>query len=110
MRTNIVMLAALAGLGLSGFAATQAEAKNLSCITGISPSEQRLLRDCEPEPVEEEVFLVYEMPVPPAPPPPEPARMKKHGEGGKGEGAQHDKDPDGPAGGGNAGGPNGAAN
>jgi hypothetical protein len=111
MRTKFVMLAMLAGLGLSNLCMAQAEAKNLSCITGISPSEQRLLRDCEPEPVVEEVEIVYvyEMPVPPAPPP-EPARMKKHGEGGKGEGAQHDKDHDGPAGGGNAGGPNGAAN
>jgi hypothetical protein len=63
MRTNFVMLAALAGLGISGFAATQAEAKNLSCISGISPSEQRLLRDCEPAPVEEEIVYVYEMPV-----------------------------------------------
>jgi len=33
----------------------------------------------------------------------------KHGEGGKGAGAQHDKD-HAPAGGGNAGGPNSAAN
>ena len=107
MRTNFVMLAVLASLGLSGFAAMQAEAKNLSCISGISPSEQRLLRDCEPEPAEEEVFLVYEMPVPPAPPPPEPARMKKHGEGGKGSGVKGDKDHDAPAGGGD---PNSAAN
>ena len=75
MRTNFVMLAVLAGLGLSNLGMAQAEAKNLSCITGISPSEQRLLRDCEPEPVEEEIVYVYEMPVPPAPPPPEPARM-----------------------------------
>ena len=109
MRTKFVMLAMLAGLWLSNLCMAQAEAKNLSCITGISPSEQRLLRDCEPEPVEEEIVYVYEMPVEPPPPPPEPARMK-HGEGGKGEGAQHDKDHDGPAGGGNAGGPNGAAN
>ena len=108
MHTKFLMLAMLAGLGLANLGMAQAEAKNLSCITGISPSEQRLLRDCEPEPAEEEVFLVYEMPVPPAPPP-EPARMKKHGEGGKGEGAQHDTDHDAPAGGGNAGGPNSAA-
>jgi len=109
MRTNIVMLAMLTGLGLSGFAAAQAEAKNLSCISGISPSEQRLLRDCGPEPQEEEIVYVYEMPVEPPPPPPEPARMK-HGESGKGGGVQRDKDHDAPAGGGNAGGPNSAAN
>jgi hypothetical protein len=108
MRTKFVMLAVLAGLGLSNLSMAQAEAKNLSCISGISPSEQRLLRDCGPEPVEEEIVLVYEMPVEPPPPPPEPARMK-HGEGGKGAGAQHDKD-HAPAGGGNAGGPNSAAN
>jgi hypothetical protein len=112
MRTKLVMLAVLAGLGLSSLGMAQAEAKNLSCITGISPSEQRLLRDCEPEPAEEEVFYVYEMPVPPVPPPPppEPARMK-HGEGGKGGGVKGDNDHHGPTGGGgNAGGPNSAAN
>ena len=109
MRANVVLLAVLAGLGLSSFGAVSAEAKNLSCISEISPSEQRLLRDCEPEPVEEEIVYVYEVPVEPPPPPPEPARMK-HGEGGKGEGVQGDKDHDAPAGGGNAGGPNSAAN
>ena len=50
MRTNIVMLAVLAGFGLSSFGAVSAEAENLSCISGISPGEQRLLRDCEPKP------------------------------------------------------------
>ena len=109
MRTKLAMLAALAGLGLSNLGMAQAEAKNLSCISGISPSEQRLLRDCEPEPVEEEIVYVYEVPVEPPPPPPEPARMK-HGEGGKGGGVKGDSDHDAPAGGGNAGGPNSAAN
>jgi hypothetical protein len=111
MRTNIVMLAVLAGLGVSNLGAASAEARNLSCISGLSPGEQRLLRDCEPEAVNEEIVYVYEMPVPPPPPPPsppEPARMK-HGEGGKGAGAQHDKDHDAPGGGGNAGGANSAA-
>ena len=65
MRTNIVMLAMLAGLGLSSFG-TVAVAKNLSCISGISPSEQRLLRDCEPEP--QEFYTVIEV-VNEAPPP-----------------------------------------
>ncbi|HKP23469.1 MAG TPA: hypothetical protein VJV39_06360 [Dongiaceae bacterium] len=108
MRTNLVMLAVLAGLGLSNLGMAQAEAKNLSCISGISPSEQRLLRDCEPEPGEE-IVLVYKMPVEPPsppPPPPEPARMK-HGESGKGEGVKGDKSHDAPGGGGNGGGSHG---
>ena len=111
MRTNIVMLAVMAGLGMSSFGAASAEAKNLSCITGISPGEQRLLRDCEPKP-DDEIYYVLEVvnQVPPPPPPPlEPARIK-HGEGGKGGGTRgRDNDHDAPAGG-NAGGPNGAAN
>lgn len=110
MRTNIVMLAVLAGLELSSFGATSAEAENLSCITGISPGEQRLLRDCEPKP-EDEIYYVLEMvnqaPPPPSPPP-EPARIK-HGEGGKGGTRSRANDHDAPAGG-NAGGPNSAAN
>jgi uncharacterized membrane protein YgcG len=99
---NFVMLAVLAGLGVSGAGA--AEAKNLSCITGISPSEQRLLRDCEPTPqVVKETVYVYEMPVPPPPPPPEPARMK-HGENDKEKGSfGRDKN----GGGGNGGGSHG---
>jgi hypothetical protein len=109
MRTNLVMLAALAGLGLSSLHVASAEAKNLSCITGISPGEQRLLRDCEPEP--QEIYYVLEVvneAPPPPPPPPEPARMK-HGEGGKGGGVHgQEKDHDAPAGG--AGGANSAAN
>jgi hypothetical protein len=100
MRTNIVMLAVLAGLGLSSFGAVSAEARNLSCISGISPSEQRLLRDCEPKPVEEEIVYVLEVLDPP------PARIK-HGEGGKGGGVHGDSDHDAPAGGGD---PNSAAN
>ncbi|NJM92407.1 MAG: hypothetical protein HC861_07085, partial [Rhodospirillaceae bacterium] len=59
MRTNIVMLAVLAGLGLSSGGAMSAD--NLSCITGTSPGEQRLLRDCEPEPVEEEIIYVLQV-------------------------------------------------
>jgi len=109
MRTNVVMLAVLAGLELSSAGAMPAEAKNLSCISGISPSEQRLLRDCEPEPVEEEIIYVLQVINPPPPPPPEPARIK-HGESGKGGGVHGDNDHDAPAGGGDSGGPNGPAN
>ena len=75
MRTNIVMLAVLAGLGLSSFGAAQAEAKNLSCISGISPSEQRLLRDCEQKPQEEEEIVHVLQVIDPPTPPPEPARI-----------------------------------
>jgi hypothetical protein len=107
MRTNMVMLAMLAGLGLSSISAIPAEAKNLSCISGISPSEQRLLRDCEPK-SEEEIIYVLQV-IDPPPSPPEPARMK-HGESGKGGGVKGGKDHDAPAGGGNAGGSNSAAN
>ena len=107
MRTNIVMLAVLAGLGLSGLSAAHAEAKNLSCISGISPGEQRLLRDCEPKP--EEIVYAIEVLNEAPPPPPEPARIK-HGEGGKGGGVRGSRDHDAPAGGGTAGGPHGAAN
>ena len=104
MRMNFVMLAVLAGLGASGAGA--AEAKNLSCITGISPGEQRLLRDCEPKPeVEEEIVYVLEVMDPPPPPPPEPARMK-HGESGKEKGS-FGRDKTGGAGGGNGGGSHG---
>ena len=106
MRTNIVMLAVLAGLGLSSGGAMSAD--NLSCITGISPGEQRLLRDCEPEPVEAEIIYVLQVIDPPSPPP-EPARIK-HGESGKGGGARGDSGHDAPAGGGDPGGPNSAAN
>lgn len=97
MRTSIAILAVLAGLGPSSFGAVSAEAKNLSCITGISPGEQRLLRDCEPKP--EEIYYVYEVLVqPPPPPPPIPL---KNGEGGKGGGTRgQDQDRDAPAGGG----------
>ena len=110
MRTSFVMLAALAGLGAAIFGAAPAEAENLSCITGISPGEQRLLRDCEPEPVQFYVLEVVNQAPPPPPTPPEPARMK-HGEGGKGGGTRgRDNDHAAPAGGGNAGGANSAAN
>ncbi|HJR20179.1 MAG TPA: hypothetical protein VJ822_01055 [Dongiaceae bacterium] len=101
MRTNIVMLAVLAGLGLSSFGAMPAEARNLSCITGISPGEQRLLRDCEPKP-EAEIYTVIEVLNDAPPPPPEPARIK-HGESGKGSGVQGSRDHDAPAGGGDPG-------
>ena len=98
MRTNIVMLAVLAGVGLSSFGAVSAEAENLSCISGISPGEQRLLRDCEPEP--EEIFYVIEVlnEAPPPPPPPPPIPIK-NGESGKGSGVHGDRDHDAPAGG-----------
>jgi len=95
MRTHIVMLAVLAGLGLSSFGAVSAEAENLSCISGIPPGEQRLLRDCEPKP-EEEVYYVLEVLNQPPPPPPIPI---KNGESGKGGGAHGDSDHDAPAGG-----------
>ena len=99
MRTNIVMLAVLAGLGLSSDGAVSAD--NLSCITGISAGEQRLLRDCEPKP-EEEFYVLEVLNLPPPPPPP-PIPIK-NGEGGKGGGAHgHDQDHDAPAGGGDPG-------
>ena len=104
MCTIFVMLAVLAGLGLSS---AGAEAKNLSCISGISPGEQRLLRDCEPKP--EDIVYAIEVLNEAPPPPPEPARIK-HGEGGKGGGVRGSRDHDAPAGGGTAGGPHGAAN
>jgi uncharacterized membrane protein YgcG len=104
MRVNFVMLAVLAGFGVSGAGA--AEAKNLSCITGISPGEQRLLRDCEPKSqAEEEIVYVLEVMDPPPPPPPEPARMK-HGESGKESGSGRDRNRD-SGGGGNGGGSQG---
>jgi hypothetical protein len=99
MRANVVMLAVLTGLSLS--IADHAVAKNLSCISGISPSEQRLLRDCEPEPVEEEIIYVLQV-IDPPPPPPEPARIK-NGESGKGGGVHGDNGHDAPAGGGDPG-------
>ncbi len=101
MRTNIVMLAVLAGVGLSSFGAVSAEAENLSCISGISPGEQRLLRDCEPKP-EEEIYYVLEVLNQPPPPPPPPIPIK-NGEGRKGGGAHGDNDHDAPAGGGDPG-------
>ena len=98
MRTNIVMLAVLAGLGLSSGDAMSAD--NLSCITGVSPGEQRLLRDCEPKPVEEIIYVLQV--INPAPPPP-PIPIK-NGESGKGGGTHgHDQDHDAPAGGGDPG-------
>jgi hypothetical protein len=108
MRTHIAMLAVLAGLGVSSFGTVSAEARNLSCISEISPNEQRLLRDCEPEPV-----LSYHavLEVPDEPPPPPPLLPNKNGEGGKGGGTHgRDKDHDAPGGGGDPGGPHGAAN
>jgi hypothetical protein len=101
MRTTIAMLALLAGPGVSSFGAMPAAAENLSCITGISPGEQRLLRDCEPKPEEE--FYVIEVLNQPPPPPPPPISIK-NGEGGKGGGTHgHDQDHDAPAGGGDPG-------
>ncbi len=68
MRTNIVMLTVLAGLGVSNFGVMPAEARNLSCISGISPGEQRLLRDCEPKPEEEIHYIIEVINEPPSPP------------------------------------------
>jgi len=97
MRTNIVMLAVLAGLGVSSSGAAMAEAKNLSCISGVAPNEQRLIRDCEPKPVESNIIVVIQ------PPPPPPPLLVKHGEskdgGPRGQGQDHDA----PAGGGDPG-------
>jgi hypothetical protein len=102
MRTNLAMLAVLAGVGLSIAAEAVAESKNLSCISEISPNEQRLLRDCEPTPEEEIVYVLEVLDLPPPPPPP-PIPIK-NGEGGKGGGAHgHDRDHDAPAGGGDPG-------
>jgi hypothetical protein len=96
MRTNIVMLAVLAALGLSSGGAVSAD--NLSCITGISPGEQRLLRDCEPKP--EPILYVIEVAGQPPESPPPPPLFMKNGEGGKGGGAHgHDQDHDAPGGG-----------
>ena len=96
MRSNLAMLAVLAGVGLSIAAEAVAESKNLSCITDLSPSERRLLRDCGPlaDPPPEPTYTIIQ--VLPPPPPPIPI---KNGEGGKGSGAQRDKDHDAPAGG-----------
>jgi hypothetical protein len=107
MRVNLAMLAVLAGVGVSIAAEAVAESKNLSCITDLSPNEQRLLRDCEPAAVE--TYYLYGPIGAPPPPPPPPPIPTKNGEGGKG-GAQRDKDHDSPAGGGNSGDPNSPAN
>ena len=97
MRTSIVMLAVLAGLGSSSYGATPAEARNLSCISGISPGEQHLLRDCEPTPTP--MPVIYVLQVLDGDPPPPPIPMK-NGEGGKGNGAEgRDHDHGAPAGG-----------
>ena len=105
MRTILAMFAATAGLGLS--IADEATAKNLSCISGLAPNEQRLIRDCEPKPTDPVIIAVIQAP-PPPPPPPIPI---KNGEGGKGGGGHgRDQDHDAPAGGGDPGGPHGAAN
>ncbi len=101
MRTNIVMLAVLAGLGLSSFGAVSAEAENLSCISGISPGEQRLLRDCEPKP-EEEIYYVLEVLNPPPPPPP-PLPHQERRRAARAAVSMADNDHDAPAGGGDPG-------
>jgi hypothetical protein len=109
MRANVIILAVLAGLGLSSFGAVSAEAKNLSCITEISPNERRLLRDCEPTPDEEEIVYVIEVMDPP--PTPSSTLWMKHGEGGKGRGGDRGRDaPGGGNGGGNSGGNGRGAN
>jgi hypothetical protein len=99
MRANIVMLAVLAGLGLSVPATAKAEAKNLSCISGIAPNEQRLLRDCEPKP--EPILYAIEV-LNEVPPPSTPPVARKNGESGKGRGADGNagRDHDAPNGGG----------
>lgn len=67
MRTNMAMLAILAGFGVSIAGEAMAEARNLSCISGLSPNERRLLRDCgpEPQPILEVVEIVDDVPPPP---------------------------------------------
>ena len=100
MRSNLAMLAVLAGVGVSIAAEAVAESKNLSCIIELSPNERRELRDCGP--LETPTYTAVEE-IPIVPPPPPPMLPMKNGEGGKGAGAQRDKDHDGPAGGGDPG-------
>jgi hypothetical protein len=107
MRTNLAMLAVLAGAGVSIAAVAVAEPRNLSCITDISPNEQRLLRDCEPK--TEEIYYAIEV-LNQLPPPPPPPITIKNGESGKGGGVRGERDHDAPTGGGDPGGPHGAAN
>ncbi|HEV8392248.1 MAG TPA: hypothetical protein VGQ35_20505 [Dongiaceae bacterium] len=109
MRANLAMLAVLAGVGLSISGQAIADAKNLSCITGDSPVERRVLRDCERVEPEKPV-VTSELPmkvIPPVPPPP-PAPIQHEGGRKAGDGPDHHAEPKssgGNSGGGTAGGP-----
>lgn len=100
MRTILTLLVATAALSTAGEA--MADAKNLSCITGISPNERRVIRDCGPEP--QQIYHVHELFSEEPPPPPTPPLFMKNGEGGKGTRGR-EKDHAAPGGGGEPGGP-----
>lgn len=107
MRANLAMLAVLAGVGLSISDQATADAKNLSCITNDSPTERRVLRDCEKQvPV-----VMSELPIEimPPPPPPRPARILRDGGRKGGDAPDHHTEPKGGnSGGGNSGGGTGS--
>lgn len=56
MKSTIILLAALAGIGIGATQASANDAQNLSCITEVSASGTTI-RDCEPQPI---IKVVYE--------------------------------------------------
>jgi uncharacterized membrane protein YgcG len=82
MRTKIVMLAVLAGFGLTIAGAAMAGPQNLSCITEKSTIERHVVRDCD----RDGPLASAEIPEPPAPP--LPPSFLKHEGGRKSDGGQ----------------------
>ena len=103
MRTNLTMLAILAGLGLASADQASADPENLSCITEQSTIERHVVRDCDRD------GPLANAEAPPAPEPPLPPTFLKHEGGRKSDGGNGhaSKGNDGGNGGGNGGnGPN----
>jgi hypothetical protein len=99
MRVTLVMLAALAGIGLSTVDEAFADARNLSCISDGTILERRVIRDCgkDGQPIVE--------PAPEVTPPPPPPILLMHDGGRKaGDGSNHGREKQGGGSSGGAGG------
>ena len=68
MKSVIIMLATLGGIGIGIAEASASDAQNLSCITETS-ADGKTVRDCEPNP-EPEIYVLQYIVDPDSPTPP----------------------------------------
>jgi hypothetical protein len=84
MKSTIILLATIAGIGIGATPASAGDAQNLSCRTEIA-DDGKIVRDCGPEQAFYQVIVIS---APTTPPPTPPAAMHDGG-GKKSDGPDH---------------------